>query len=257
MKRLRPETPKIDVKDLLNQVANEAQGKQQSQMQSEALFKNFNSFMKQIIDTQNTQFLNGNVNMIDYVLSKYLKVDVGEVEKLMKISIRINGTYGLLNQFGQRLSNLLYLKLSNSLIQSISDIGTSFSKLKILQMNNCRLKELNGIVCFEHLEVFEAKNNLINDLIEIEMCSSIVKLDLENNIIEDEENIYFLSSLDKLEYLNLKGNPLRNYEEKLKELCPSLLHIDENVNICDDDYDKYLSSKLMNTTINLSDSIST
>jgi len=54
-------------------------------------------------------------------------------------------------------------------------------------MNDCKLKDLSGIICFEHLEILEAKNNQISDLIELEMCTSIKKLDLENNLIENQD----------------------------------------------------------------------
>ena len=45
------------------------------------------------------------------------------------------------------------------------------------------------------------------------MSSSIKKLNLENKLISNEENIYFLSSLEDLEYINLSGNPIKNYEK--------------------------------------------
>jgi hypothetical protein len=130
--------------------------------------------------------------------------------------------------------NLKFLKLNDSFIQSIDDLGTNFRNLKILQINNCKLKDLTGIICFEQLEILEAKNNEISDLIELEMSTSIKKLNLENNLIENDENIYFLSSLDNLEYVNLLGNPIKNYEKKLKELLPNLKEIDIQKDICDE-----------------------
>ena len=191
--------------------------------------------MRQIVDNENDKFLNGDINVIDYVLAKYLKLNITEIQNLRKLNIKINGSYGLLNQFGQRLVNLKFLKLNDSFIQSIDDLGSNFKNLKILQINNCKLKELSGIICFEQLEILEAKNNEISDLIELEMSTSLVKINLENNLIEDEQNIYFLSSLDNLEYINLRGNPIKNYEKKLKELLPNLKEIDVQKEICDDE----------------------
>jgi len=125
-----------------------------------------------------------------------------------------------------------------------------------LQINNCKLKDLSGIICFEQLEIFEAKNNEISDLIELEMSTSIVKLNLENNLIENEQNIYFLSSMDNLVYINLLGNPIKNYENKLKELLPNLKEIDVQKDICDeiDIYDDDIKS-FNNTGLKLSSSI--
>ena len=230
MKRPRPETPRVIIGE--NFSGPGARGG--ANAQNEALFKNFSNFMRQIVDSDNGKFLNGDINVIDYVLAKYLKMNITDLQNLQKLTIRINGSYGLLNQFGQRLVNLKFLKLNDSFIQSIDDLGTNFRNLKILQINNCKLKDLSGIICFEQLEILEAKNNEISDLIELEMSTSIKKLNLENNLIENEENIYFLSSLDNLEYINLLGNPIKNYENKLKELLPNLKEVDVQKDICDE-----------------------
>jgi hypothetical protein len=211
--------------------------------------------MRQIVENKNDKFLTGDTNLIDYVLSKYLKIDIPSLQNLNKLSIKINGSYGLLNQFGQRLTNLIYLKLNNSLIQGINDLGTNFKNLKIIQMNNCKLKDLGGLICFEHLEVFEAKNNQISDLIELEMCMSLKKLDLENNLVENIQNIYFLSSLDGLIYLNLLKNPIQNYEDKIKDLLPNLKELNiPNNDLCDEYYNGK-NNKFNN--VKISDSVST
>ena len=247
MKRPRPETPRVFIGDNLSRI---------SDSKNDLIFKNFSNFMRQIVDSENDKFLNGDINVIDYVLAKYLKISITEIQNLKKLTIRINGSYGLLTQFGQRLINLQFLKLNDSFIQSIDDLGSNFKNLKILQINNCKLKDLSGIICFEQLEIFEAKNNEISDLIELEMSTSIVKLNLENNLIENEQNIYFLSSMDNLVYINLLGNPIKNYENKLKELLPNLKEIDVQKDICDeiDIYDDDIKS-FNNTGLKLSSSI--
>ena len=230
MKRARPETPRVFIGENMNSIQSS-----NTNTKNDLIFRNFSNFMRQIVDNENDKFLNGDINVIDYVLAKYLKLNITEIQNLRKLNIKINGSYGLLNQFGQRLVNLKFLKLNDSFIQSIDDLGSNFKNLKILQINNCKLKELSGIICFEQLEILEAKNNEISDLIELEMSTSLVKINLENNLIEDEQNIYFLSSLDNLEYINLMGNPIKNYDKKLKELLPNLKEIDVQKEICDDE----------------------
>ena len=242
MKRARPETPHVFIGENIQSRQNP-----NSNAKSDLILRNFSNFMRQIVDNENDKFLNGDINVIDYVLAKYLKLNITEIQNLRKLNIKINGSYGLLNQFGQRLINLKFLKLNDSFIQSIDDLGSNFKNLKILQINNCKLKDLSGIICFEQLEILEAKNNEISDLIELEMSTSLVKLNLENNLIEDEQNIYFLSSLDNLEYLNLLGNPLKNYEKKIKELLPNLKELDVQKEICDE-YDIYSND---NSNINI------
>ena len=230
MKRARPETPHVFIGENI-----QSRQSPNNNAKNDLILRNFSNFMRQIVDNENDKFLNGDINVIDYVLAKYLKLNITEIQNLRKLNIKINGSYGLLNQFGQRLVNLKFLKLNDSFIQSIDDLGSNFKNLKILQINNCKLKELSGIICFEQLEILEAKNNEISDLIELEMSTSLVKINLENNLIEDEQNIYFLSSLDNLEYINLRDNPIKNYEKKLKELLPNLKEIDVQKEICDDD----------------------
>ena len=249
MKRARPQTASIIIDSKSNEDSFE------NDTENDTILRNFSNFMRQIVENENDKFLTGDINLIDYVLSKYLKIDIPSLQNLNKLAIKINGSYGLLNQFGQRLSNLIYLKLNNSLIQGINDLGTNFKNLKIIQMNNCKLKDLGGLICFEHLEVFEAKNNLISDLIELEMCMALKKLDLENNLVDNIQNIYFLSSLDGLVYLNLLKNPIQNYEDKIKNLLPNLKELNvPNNDLCDDYYNsKY--NKFSN--IKISDSIST
>ena len=245
MKLARPKTPRV----IIDSNSNE------DNTQNDLILKNFSNFMRQIVENENDKFLNGDINLIDYVLSKYLKININDLKSLNKLSIKVNGSYGLLNQFGQRLTELIYLKLNNSFIQNINDLGTNFNNLKILQINDCKLKDLSGIICFEHLEILEAKNNQISDLIELEMCSSIKKLDLENNLIESMENIYFLSSLDGLIYLNLLKNPIKDYEKKLKELLPNIKELNTpNNDLCDEFYNK-INNKFSN--VKISESVST
>ena len=244
MKRARPETPHVFIgENLANRQASNDNAK------NDLIFRNFSNFMRQIVDNENDKFLNGDINVIDYVLAKYLKLNISEIQNLSKLNIKINGSYGLLNQFGQRLSNLKFLKLNDSFIQRIDDLGSNFKNLKILQINNCKLKDLSGIICFQELEILEAKNNEISDLIELEMCTSLTKINLENNLIEDEQNIYFLSSLDNLDYINLSGNPIKNYQNKLKELLPNLKEIDVQKEICDE-VDIYNNNIILNSSIN-------
>ena len=243
--RVRPQTASIIIDSRQNE----------NSIERDSILKNFSNFMRQIVENENDKFLNGDINLIDYVISKYLKIDINSLNTLNKLSIKVNGSYGLLNQFGQRLINLIYLKLNDSFIQSIKDLGTNFKNLKIIQINNCQLKDLDGLICFQHLEVFEAKNNQISDLIELEMCISLKKLDLENNLIENVQNIYFLSSLDRLIYLNLLKNPIQNYEEKIKNLLPNLKELNiPNIDLCDNHYEGK-NNKYRN--IKVSDSIST
>ena len=134
VKSSRPETPHIDLLAIRNIRKNEP----------DQIIKNFGSFVKQIIDTENEKFLNGEINLIEYIISKFTNVNINSLNELEKLSLKINGEFGLLNQFGQKLPNLKELRLSGSNIICITSIGTDFRNLRILQVNNCNIKDLSG-----------------------------------------------------------------------------------------------------------------
>ena len=170
--RPRPGTPLIDIDtnfitDNINDIKDT----------NDSVLKNFSNFMKQIIENKNeSSFLSGDKNIVKYVLSKYLNIPEENLYNLKKLSIIITNDYGLLNQFGTFLPELVLLKLNNSNILSFNDIGTNFNKIECLQMKNCHLKDLSGIICMQNLQILDIENNEISDLIDIDMCSELKKL---------------------------------------------------------------------------------
>jgi len=111
---------------------------------------NLKSFFKQILESRNEHFLNGEINIIDYLISKYSNISTtqGEIKNLTKLSIKIQSDLGMLNQFGEHLPKLELLTLNGSVIPRIDDIGSSFSNLKVLNISNCFLEDINGIIIF-------------------------------------------------------------------------------------------------------------
>lgn len=218
IEKIRPETPSIDV------IAIRNSGESYS-----GIIRNFSNFFKQIVSNENKNFLEGEINMIDYIISKYSNISINNISGLVKLHLKVNSEYNLLNQFGEKLPNLKELKLTNSNIPSICDLGTNFKNLQVLIMDNCNLSDLSGLVCFEKLKEFSAKNNKVNDLFEIDSLSNLLYLNLENNKIEELENITFLSNLDKLKLLILTGNPItqnKEYLSTIHEQMPLLENLD-------------------------------
>ena len=137
-----------------------------------------------------------------------------KIKEKKTLKLKINKNFGMLNDIGYYIPNLIELNLEGSEILSILDIGISFQNLIKLNVSNCKLIDLSGIICFKKLEELNASNNLIKDLIDLEMCNEIKILNLNNNKIEDEDNLYFLLSCEKLEKLFLRGNLI---SDKMKE----------------------------------------
>ena len=142
---------------------------------------------------------------------KYGKIKIEEIKQLKKLVMQIPQNFGMLNDFGFYLPNLKILNLSKSKIKSIDEIGISFKQLEVLNVSQCELEDLSGIICFEKLNGLDASHNKIEDLVELEMCSSIKILKLNDNNIENEDNFSFLVSLPNLQILHIKNNPFTKY----------------------------------------------
>ena len=150
-------------------------------------------------------------------LSKYLSIPESHLSKIKKLSIIINHDYGLLNQFGKFLPSLQLLKLNNSNILSFNNIGTNFTNIKCLQMKNCHLKDLDGLICLQNLEILDLEKNDIDDLVDIDMCENIKELNVKENKISEEDNLSYIAGLINLEYLDIRFNPIsQNKDFKTK-----------------------------------------
>jgi len=136
-------------------------------------------------------------------------------EGLTSLTLKIDKNFNMMNDIGFRLPNLIELNLQNSEIESIIDIGTSFNKLEKLNVSNCGLNDLSGLICFKNLKELYASNNKISDLIDIEMCDELKIIDLSNNLIINEDNLLFLNSCQKLQKVILVGNKIKTYNKDL------------------------------------------
>ena len=224
----RPQTPIVRISDYVKSKSEQSQNK-------DYILKNFSNFMKEVIEKENKPFLNGDKSIIQYILSKYLNIPENDLLSLTKLSILINNDYGLLNQFATYLPSLKILKLNNSNILSINNIGTNFTNILCLQMKNCHLKDINGIICMQKLEIIDFEENQISDLTDIDMCSELKKINLKNNKISDSDNLTFLSNLDNLNYLDLRENPICE-NEKFKDLIENYFaNLKENFIMKNDD----------------------
>ena len=164
--------------------------------------------------------LEGKINIIDKIIQKYMPASIDNKviqihQGLTSLSLKIDKDFNMLNDIGYRLPNLIELNLSGSELESIMDIGTSFNKLEKLNVSNCGLSDLNGIICFQNLKELNASKNKITDLIYIEMCEELKIIDLSYNLIEDENNLLFLNSCPKLQKVILTGNKIKSSKKNL------------------------------------------
>ena len=172
------------------------------------------------INKNDEDILKGKTNIIDKVIYKHMPSSADSKvikihEGLTSLTLKIDKNFNMMNDIGFRLPNLIELNLQNSEIESIIDIGTSFNKLEKLNVSNCGLNDLSGLICFQNLKELYASNNKISDLIDIEMCDELKIIDLSNNLIDNEDNLLFLNSCQKLQKVILVGNKIKAYNKDL------------------------------------------
>jgi hypothetical protein len=138
-----------------------------------------------------------------------------------------------LTVLGEFFPNLEKLRLNNSVIPNVRDIGCAFLKLRFLWLPRCGLTSLNGISTVSgNLEELYLAFNQISDVSDLMGMDRLKVLDLEENKIQDLSNIQFLTCCSGLKSLTLAGNPctfgIRDYVRETARLLPSLLYLDES-----------------------------
>ncbi|OHT04749.1 hypothetical protein TRFO_06183 [Tritrichomonas foetus] len=145
---------------------------------------------------------------------------------------QVDTTESSLTFIGDRFPNLRKLRLNNSIIPNVRDIGCSFVGLKFLSLARCGISDLSGISTLSSTleELYLAFNN-ITDVADLLGMDSLKVLDLEDNQISDLSNIEFLTCCSGLKSLTLAGNPCvddpEEYRTKVAKLVPNLIYLDE------------------------------
>ncbi|XP_038052184.1 leucine-rich repeat-containing protein 56-like isoform X2 [Patiria miniata] len=154
---------------------------------------------------EDTEFL-----LEDYLSSAKMKemTGVDDLDDVKFLEMRVDTTETSLGNFGTMVPNLKYLKLSNSIIATVRDLGTSLENLHVLWMPRCSLCDLDGIGSMSSLQELYLAYNDISDLSPCSMLECLQLLDLEGNSINDMSQVEFLSLCPKLNTLTLEGNPV-------------------------------------------------
>jgi hypothetical protein len=137
-----------------------------------------------------------------------------------------------LSAFGDLVPNLEKLRLNNSIIPDIRDIGCRFVHLRCLWLARCGLASLNGVSTISrNLEELYLAYNHISDVSDLMGMEKLRVLDLAENQIQNLSNIQFLTCCSSLLALTLAGNPCvlgdPNYEQAIARLVPQLTYLDE------------------------------
>ncbi|XP_077177470.1 leucine-rich repeat-containing protein 56 isoform X2 [Paroedura picta] len=163
-----------------------------------------------------------------------------DLRQVRALEMRVDTRENSLGNFGVYLPNLKQLKLNNSVLTSVRDLGTALSHLQVLWMARCGLSDLDGISsCCSLKELYVAYNN-IADLSPVSLLEELEILDLEGNSIEDIGQVHYLGLCTKLTTLTMEGNLIclnpspqssevtnYNYRAEVNKLIPHLKSLDE------------------------------
>lgn len=183
--------------------------------------------------------LNNIILEYDRKLGKFQGETIEECEKYADLS-NVHALQALtdttdcsLSSLAEIFPHLEKLKLDNSNIPDIRDIGCMFSNLKVLSLGNCHISSLDGIITLSSkIEELYLPYNEIEDVSDLVGIQSLKILNLQNNNISDILNIEFLSYCPNLTSLFLDGNPClkksKNFKEKIHSLVPNLIYLDDS-----------------------------
>mmetsp|Transcript_34118 Transcript_34118/g.106850 ORF Transcript_34118/g.106850 Transcript_34118/m.106850 type:complete len:167 (+) Transcript_34118:33-533(+) len=96
-----------------------------------------------------------------------------DLNNCLFLEARVNSEEVIIRNLGEKLPRLIELKLNNSNINSIRDLGTAFKKLMVLWMSRCNLQELDGISAFDSIKELYLAFNEISDLSPLVGCDTI------------------------------------------------------------------------------------
>merc|ERR1719311_1012283 len=132
---------------------------------------------------------------------------------------------------GEFMPNLLRLRLNQSAVCSIRDLGISYRELRVLSLRQSQLQDLGGIVALSVLEELYISFNDVRDLSPLCTHDALQVLDVEGNLVDDFEEIANLQTLSTLRELTVTANPVTRSEffsrEAVLEALPQIETLDD------------------------------
>ena len=125
------------------------------------------------------------------------------------IELKVDTREMAVSSMGEKLPNLVELKLNGSFVPQLRDLGTSLQQLRVLWLSRSHLEELGGIASgLPRLQELYVSFNEIRDVSALAEMDELEVVDLESNQVSDLEAVDYLSMCPALRSLSLSGNPL-------------------------------------------------
>jgi Leucine-rich repeat (LRR) protein len=109
-----------------------------------------------------------------------------------------------LGDLGRIVPKVQQLKLNNSFVPMVRDLGSGYSQLTVVWMARCSLQDLDGVGSMRNLRELYLAYNEISDLSQLGMLESLEILDLESNEVSDFDQIDYLAMCGSLQQLTLE-----------------------------------------------------
>ncbi|KAI8925860.1 hypothetical protein BC831DRAFT_459340 [Entophlyctis helioformis] len=139
-----------------------------------------------------------------------------DLNSIRFLELKVDSRKTGLGNLGRSIPNVHQLKLNNSFVPRIRDIGSGFNNLRILWMARCELDDIDGIGSLHQLRELYLAYNQISEISSVSMLEHLEILDLEGNEVADLDQIEHLALCPNLQQLTLEGNPL-DFEERLEQ----------------------------------------
>ena len=162
-----------------------------------------------------------------YVVGQGRDADEGDAQQL---EMQVDSEEYNLSIAGERLPNILRLKLNESKIPSIRDLGTGWKNLRILWLSRCGLEDLQGMSALPSLTELYVSFNDVCDITPVADLENLEVLDLESNRVEDLNGVEYLGFCRSLVQLTLEGNPVcaqEGYRRRVVNQIPQLVSLDD------------------------------
>lgn len=148
-----------------------------------------------------------------------------------QLEMQVDSEEYSLSVAGEKLPHILRLKLNESKIPSIRDLGTGWKNLRVLWLSRCGLEDLHGMNALPCLTELYISFNDVADITPVADLENIEVLDLESNRVDDLNSVEYLGFCRALTQLTLEGNPvcaLPGYRRRVASKIPQLAYLDEN-----------------------------
>ena len=153
-----------------------------------------------------------------------------ELKDIRFLQMTVDTSEQTLGDLGVRLPNIEQLRLSNSNITTLRDLGTALGKLRVMWLARSGLQELEGIGAFGMLAELYVAFNGISDISPLTDMEQLQVLDLEANAIADPAQVQYLCDCTELHALTLEGNPIaegNDYRQQVLSALPQLELLDD------------------------------